>query len=114
MKIFKQTLAITAMAAGLGFATQATAHEVESVTMNLTPIAAGPSRVIEHTCSHGYAISGGVSSLEQVTSYGPLVVTGSYPSNTRTWAVQLTNKSGRPTGAIEVTVTIQALCGYRH
>ncbi|MDJ0820686.1 MAG: hypothetical protein QNJ09_02605 [Paracoccaceae bacterium] len=115
MKILKQTLTAAALATGLGLASQAAAHVVESGTMQLSPIASGAKYVVEHTCTHhGYALSGGLTIDKQVTTYGPLVVTGSYPKSTRTWAVELTNKSGRPTGAMEVMVTIRVLCGYRH
>ncbi|WP_425038608.1 hypothetical protein [Primorskyibacter sp. S187A] len=111
----KKALKLTVLAAALGLASQAYAHGPETKTMALPSIAAGASMDVSITCSHGHSVmSGGVQGIDQLNATGPLVVTGSGASSTSTWTATLTNRSGRPTGANEASVTLTALCGYRH
>lgn len=107
-KAFMATLFAAAMAS------PAAAHGVHSHTVDLPVIGSGDSYEVVLKCSHGYALSGGVKKGTRMSPGGPLMITGSYPKTTRSWAVELTNRSGRPTGAMEASVTVYAMCGYRH
>ncbi len=115
MSILKKTLVATLFAATAFGASQTAAHGPETATVLLPVISAGGSFKATIKCSHGhYVMAGGVQNIDQLTSRGPLVVTASYPMDTHSWTVEFTNDSGRPTGKQEATVTLFALCGYRH
>lgn len=113
----KTKLGAAVLAAGLAIGTQASAHYVVS---GETPVPAlGPGESIEFTitCPHHlrYIVSGGVENNDQLRgALGPLIVTASYPKTTSSWAVEVTNKSGRTTSVVEARLTLYALCGYRH
>lgn len=109
-----KTFKLTIVAAAAAFATQAGAHEVQSKTVTLPVIGAGDSAEVTITCpAHHYALSGGYENNDQLRgALGPLEVTASYAKSTRTWAVEFTNTSGRPTGAQEASVTISAYCDH--
>jgi len=111
-----KTLKLTMLAGAMAIATQASAHEVVNNTMTLEPIAAGATKEFVVACPHSwqYVVSGGAKINKQLTSNGPLLVTASYPKTTKSWAIELTNRAGRPTGAMEVNATFTALCNYRH
>ena len=105
------------LAAGLALGTQASAHYVVS---GETPVPAlSPGESIEFTINcprhlH-YVVSGGVANNDQLNgARGPLVVTASYPKTTSSWAVEVTNDSGRTTSVVEARLSLYALCGYHH
>ncbi len=104
------------LATALAFASQVTAHEYSNSPISLPPIGPGASYSVTVTCPHHweYIVSGGVSSLDQLNPTGPLVVTASYPDSTRSWTVEFTNRSGRPTAVGEASAVITPLCNYRH
>ncbi len=113
----KKTVAISFAVATLTIASQATAHwDQDTVHVHLPSIAAGASYSVTVTCPNRleYILSAGVQSIDQLNPTGPLVVTGSYPSSTRSWTVEFTNRSGRPTAINEASAVITPLCGYRH
>jgi len=116
LKTLKNTAKLTVLAAVMAIGSQASAHEVVNNTVTLQSIAAGATEEFVITCPHHYqyVVSGGVKINKQLTSNGPLMVTSSYPKTTRSWAIEFTNRAGRPTGAQEVNVTFSALCNYRH
>ena len=109
-----KTFKISIVAAAVAFATQAGAHTVKSETTGLPVIPAGGSAEVTVSC-HGnhYAISGGYENNDQLRgALGPLEVTASYPKSTKTWAVEFTNTSGRPTGMQEASATVFVMCGH--
>ncbi|AHM04171.1 hypothetical protein roselon_01805 [Roseibacterium elongatum DSM 19469] len=109
----KNVLATTIVAAGLAVATQASAHEVFSETMTLPVIAAGGSQEVTITCpAHHYVVAGGFENNDQLNPAGPLVVTASYPASTRSWRIEVTNRSGRPTAINEASITMYATCDH--
>lgn len=112
----KKTLQASLVVTAVAFASQGLAHGVEKSTVTLPVIAPGGSTTVTITCSgHHYARSGGFENNDQLLgARGPLEVTGSYPASTRSWAVEVTNNSGRPTAINEARATIYAMCGYRH
>ncbi|WP_136441509.1 hypothetical protein [Pacificoceanicola onchidii] len=112
MTFIPKTFLATVFAAAI--ASPALAHGVHSHSVDLPVIGSGASHEVVIKCSHGYALSGGVKAGDRMSPNGPLMITGSYPKTTRSWAVELTNRSGRPTGAMEASVTVYAMCGYRH
>lgn len=109
-----KTIKMTLVAAAAVFATGASAHVVKSETSQLPVIAAGGSAEVTVSChGHHYAISGGFENNDQLRgALGPLEVTASYPKSTKTWAVEFTNTSGRPTGKMEANVTVFVMCGH--
>lgn len=112
-----QILKPSLVATTLALAAPAMAHENHDTPTVLPPIAPGASYEVTVQCPHPhseYVVSGGVQSLDQLRPTGPLVVTASYPSSTRSWTVELTNRSGRPTSVGEATIVVTALCRYRH
>ncbi|WP_425098317.1 hypothetical protein [Tropicibacter sp. S64] len=112
MTHFAKALFASLFAAAL--ASPALAHEIESSTVTLPVIGAGATHEVVIHCHHGYALSGGVKKGKRLFPTGPLVVSGSYPKTTRSWAIEFSNRSGRPTGAMEANATVYALCGYHH
>ena len=117
MSYMKTKLGAAILAAGLALGTQASAHYVVS---GETPVPAlSPGESIEFTihCPHHmrFVVSGGVENNDQLRgSLGPLVVTASYPKTTSSWAVEVTNDSGRTTSVVEARLSLYALCGYHH
>jgi hypothetical protein len=116
MSYINTTLGAAVLAAGLALGSQASAHYISSGT---TPVPAlNPGESIEFTINcphHRYVVSGGVENNDQLNgARGPLVVTASYPKTTRSWAVEVTNDSGRRTSIVEARLTLYALCGYQH
>ena len=102
-----------AISAAFFVATQASAHDVMSASTPLPVIAAGASTEMTINCPAGhYAVSGGYADLDQLNPTGPLEVTASYPSSTRSWTVEFTNGSGRPTGMREAEVTLYVTCDH--
>ena len=98
--------------ATFAFVSQGLAHGPVEETFNLGVIGAGQTgEETVHCPHHHWVVSGGVVGGERLAPNGPLEVTGSYPSSTRAWTVQVTNGSGRPTGAQEASITVRALCG---
>lgn len=116
MGTFKRTAKLIVLAAAVGIGSQASAHEIVENTMTLNPIAGGASEEFTVTCPHHhqFVVSGGAKFNKKLTRVGPLEVTASYPKSSRSWAVEVTNRAHRPTGAKEVNMTFTALCGYRH
>lgn len=114
MSKINQTLKICILGVSLAFATQATAHGLQTETQSLPTIAAGDSLELTISCPSKHAvISGGYENNQQRNSTGPLTVTASYPKSSNTWAVEVTNRSGRPTVSGESKVTLYAMCGGR-
>jgi hypothetical protein len=117
MAYLKSKFGAAVLAAGLAIGSQASAHYVVS---GETPVPAlDPGESIEFTinCPHHlrYVVSGGVENNDQLNgARGPLVVTASYPKSTSSWAVEVTNDSGRTTSTVEARLTLYALCGYSH
>lgn len=117
MMTLKTKLGAAALAAGLAIGTQASAHYVVSGETPVPALDPGDSIEFTITCPHHlrYVVSGGVQNNDQLNGrVGPLIVTASYPKTTRSWAVEVTNKSGRPTSVVEARLTLYALCGYNH
>ncbi|MFW2545117.1 hypothetical protein ACN2XU_21000 [Primorskyibacter sp. 2E107] len=112
MTHFSKTMIAALFATAI--AAPAVAHDIESRTVALPVIGAGDAYEVVIKCHHGYALSGGVKKGKRIFPDGPLVVSGSYPKTTRSWAIELTNRSGRPTGAMETSATVYSLCGYHH
>lgn len=111
--MFTSKKAVAILAASLAFATSAGAHNVFSETFNLPVVGSGDTLEVEIRCPpHHFSISGGFSAGDRLAPDGPLVITASYPKTTRTWAVELTNRSGRPTGAQEASVTAFVTCDH--
>lgn len=111
----KKTVAIAVLASAMSVASQVGAHEDHDTPVNLPSIGPGASySVTVHCPDNQYIVSGGVESIDQLNPTGPLVVTASYPSSTRTWTVEFTNRSGRPTAINEASAVITPLCRYRH
>ncbi|MCS6624165.1 hypothetical protein N0B44_14700 [Roseibacterium beibuensis] len=101
------------LAAALAASTQASAHEVFSETIQMPVVGSGDSQEVTITCpAHHYVIAGGFANNDQLTPTGPLVVTASFPASTRSWTIELTNRSGRPTSTREAMVTIYATCDH--
>jgi hypothetical protein len=117
MALFNTKVGAAVLAAGLALGSQASAHYVVS---GETPVPAlSPGESIEFTVncpSHlHYVVSGGVENNDQLNgAQGPLIVTASYPKTTSSWAVEVTNDSGRTTSVVEARLTLYALCGYSH
>lgn len=112
--LFSNNLVGTAiLAAAVAFSTQATAHEVFSETLTLPVIASGGSQEVTITCpAHHYVVAGGYENNDQLNPTGPLVVTASYPATTRSWRIEVTNRSGRPTAINEARITLYATCDH--
>jgi hypothetical protein len=87
-----------------------------SGTTPVPPLAAGASqKFVIHCPHHRFVVSGGFANNDQLNgALGPLVVTASYPKTTRSWAIEVTNDSGRPLSTGEARLTLYALCGYHH
>ncbi|MCT4683694.1 MAG: hypothetical protein N4A39_08175 [Roseicyclus sp.] len=116
MSATKKIISAAVIAAGFAFGTQAGAHEVVSGTTPVPALAPGASQEFVINCpGHQFVLSGGVENNDQLRgALGPLVVTASYPKSTRSWAVEVTNDSGRPLSTVEARLTLYALCGYHH
>lgn len=115
MSTISKVLKASVLFAALSVGSQSFAHEDHDTVHQLPPIPAGDSYSVTVRCPHNqYIVTGGVENIDQLNPTGPLVVTASYPSSTRTWTVEFTNRSGRPTSVGEATVTITPLCRYRH
>lgn len=116
MSATKKIFSVAVMAVGFAFGSQASAHEVVSGTTPVPPLDPGASQeFVIHCPGHQYVLSGGVENNDQLRgALGPLVVTASYPKSTRSWAVEVTNDSGRPLSIVEARLTLYALCGYHH
>jgi hypothetical protein len=117
MPNMKKVVGATIVATGLALASQASAHEVVSGTTPVPPLAAGASQEFVINCPHHrFVVSGGVQNNDQqaASRVGPLVVTASYPKTTRSWAIEVTNDSGRTLSTVEARLTLYALCGYQH
>lgn len=113
MSKFTSVLGTAVVAAGLALATQASAHHVLSGTTPVPSLAPGASQEFTITCPHHqYMISGGYENNDQLNATGPLVVTASYPKTTRSWAVEVTNRSGRPTSVLEAELTLYVTCDH--
>ncbi len=108
LKASRAVLAATFCAA----ATVGHAHGIESQTLTLPVIGAGDSYEVVTQCSHAYAVNGGIQSGDELLASG-LEITGSYPKTTKSWAVEITNDTGRPTAINEVNATFYVTCG-RH
>ncbi|MEJ6393960.1 hypothetical protein V8J82_11875 [Gymnodinialimonas sp. 2305UL16-5] len=103
-------LKLSVVAAAMAFATQASAHTVVSQTVSLPVIAAGGTTDVVLTCPHHqYVVAGGYQAGDGWT--GSMRVTADEPGSTQSWAVEVTNNSGRPTVAGEVSITVSATCG---
>jgi len=97
------------------FSVPANAHEVYHATVTVPPVSSGASTEIALTCpGHLYAIAGGFANNDQLNPASPLIVTANYPKSTRTWAIELTNGSGRPTSVDEARVTLYITCDHHH
>lgn len=116
MSAKKNLFSAAVIVVGFAFGTQASAHEVVSGTTPVPPLAPGASQeFVIHCPGHQYVLSGGVANNDQLNgARGPLEVTASYPKTTRSWAVEVTNDSGRPLSTVEARLTLYALCGYHH
>lgn len=124
LKLGKNTMSATlkllsavTLAAGVTLASQAAAHHVVSGTTPVPPLAPGASQEFVINCPHhSFVVSGGVQNNDQqaASRVGPLVVTASYPKTTRSWAIEVTNDSGRTLSTVEARLTLYALCGYNH
>lgn len=116
MSFTKKIVGTAIVAAGLSLGSQAVAHEVVSGVTPVPPLAAGASQEFTITCPHHrFIVSGGVENNDQLRgNQGPLIITASYPKTTRSWAVEVTNDSGRPLGVREARLELYALCGFVH
>jgi hypothetical protein len=113
MLFSKNVLGTVILAATVAFSTQAGAHEVFSETLPLPVIGSGDSEEVTITCpAHHYVVAGGYENNDQLTATGPLVVTASYPATTRSWRIEVTNRSGRPTAINEARITMYATCDH--
>lgn len=113
MSKLNNTIKTIAVGAIFAFATPAFAHNVVSDTVTVPVIAAGGSATLTITCPHHhYAIAGGFGNEGDGAWTGSIDVTANYPQSTRTWAVEVTNRSGRPTGAQQFTGTLYVTCDH--
>lgn len=102
-----------ALLAGLAFGSPAAAHGVVSETFTLGVVDPGETAAVTLTCPHHhYVMSGGYDAVRRIAPAGPMVVTASYPASTRSWTVELENRSGRPTGVNEAQITVFAMCDH--
>lgn len=109
----KSILRTLAAATAMVVASQASAHGVVTATTAVPGISSGGSAVLTINCPHHhYAIAGGYQNDESLNPNSMLVVTGSYPASTRSWAVEFTNRSGRPTVASEAEVVLYVTCDH--
>lgn len=81
-------------------------------TFDLPVIKAGDKYEVVVTCKHASqrVVSGGAKVNRPSKATMPIRLTGSYPRDARSWVFEITNVSGRPTGAREVNVTFNVLC----
>ncbi|MBM7066162.1 hypothetical protein [Actibacterium sp. 188UL27-1] len=101
------------IAAVAAISTQAGAHGVVTEAVQLPVIGVKDTHTVTVTCpGRHYAIAGGFHAGERVYPDGPIMVTASYPKNTRSWTVEFTNRSGRPTASTEANASVYVMCEH--
>lgn len=102
--------AACSMAVFLLQTTGALAHWIDRVDVFIPAVAGGETFSVSATCSSGHVTGGGYELDRRLTSDGPMVVVKNRPTDSRTWTVELVNRSSAPTPNAVFTASAYIVC----